>query len=135
MIGGPALPNILQQLKQQNQPSRSMYDLYLAEALGEIGPRAVEPLIAALKNRHPRVRWAAARALGKIGRSRAAKPLLDALVRFSDRTPESIARGFKYAVVDALESIAGRNSREYQAAIATGPPLDDASAGSEQDGQ
>jgi HEAT repeat protein len=51
-----------------------------AEVLGKIGdPRAVEPLIAALKDAEWRVRAAAAYALGKIKDPRAVEPLIAAL--------------------------------------------------------
>jgi HEAT repeat protein len=51
-----------------------------AEALSKIGdPRAIPPLIAALKNISKNVRIAAADALGKIGDPRAVDALLDAL--------------------------------------------------------
>ena len=51
-----------------------------AEVLGKIGdPRAVEPLIAALKDAEWIVREAAAKALGKIGDTRAVEPLIAAL--------------------------------------------------------
>ena len=50
------------------------------EALGRIGDsRAVEPLIAALKDEDVNVRWPAARALGEIKDTRAIKPLIAAL--------------------------------------------------------
>ena len=53
---------------------------YTARALGEIkDPRAVEPLIAALKDTDKDVRQAAAEALGKIGDPRAVEPLIAAL--------------------------------------------------------
>jgi HEAT repeat protein len=51
-----------------------------AKALGEIGDtRAVEPLIAALKDRSVNRRLSAAEALGKIGDTRALAPLIVAL--------------------------------------------------------
>jgi len=51
-----------------------------ARALGELeDPRAVEPLIAALKDESFSVRKAAAEALGKIGDTRAVEPLSAAL--------------------------------------------------------
>jgi len=50
-----------------------------AEALGEIGELAVEPLIEALKGEGIRVRWDAAWALGMIGDARAIEALTQAL--------------------------------------------------------
>jgi HEAT repeat protein len=47
--------------------------------LGRIGASAVEPLLSALKDDDWRVRVGAARALGRIGDSRAVEPLLGAL--------------------------------------------------------
>lgn len=48
-----------------------------AEALGRLGsPRAVEPLIVALRDREPEVRGAVAFALGQLGDARAVEPLI-----------------------------------------------------------
>ncbi len=56
-----------------------------AVALGNLSDvRAVEPLIAALRDSDKAVRWAAAQALGKIGDARAVEPLIAAL-RDSDK--------------------------------------------------
>jgi HEAT repeat protein len=48
----------------------------LVRALVQIGPRATEPLVAALKNDNREVRKAAAQALGEIGDPRAIEPLM-----------------------------------------------------------
>ena len=51
-----------------------------AGALGELGDaRAVEPLIAALKDESEVVRWSAARTLGELGNARAVEPLKELL--------------------------------------------------------
>jgi hypothetical protein len=50
-----------------------------ASALGEYGERAVERLIEALSDKSPKVRFQAARALGRIGDPRAVGPLMEAL--------------------------------------------------------
>jgi HEAT repeat protein len=50
-----------------------------SEALGKIGAPAVEPLIAALKNKSLYVRAAAAKLLGEIKDPRAVEPLIAAL--------------------------------------------------------
>ena len=51
-----------------------------AEALGKIkDPRAVEPLITALKDEYSEVRWHAAWSLGEIQDPRAVEPLIEAL--------------------------------------------------------
>ena len=62
-----------------------------AEVLGEIGDqRAVEPLIAALKDNTWKVRINAMEALGKIGDQRAVEPLIAAL---KDTDVRGIAAG------------------------------------------
>ncbi|NIA12001.1 MAG: hypothetical protein GWP10_20345 [Nitrospiraceae bacterium] len=53
--------------------------LHAAEALGEIGEPAVEPLITALRDEHEYVRLYAAIALGETGDKRAVEPLITAL--------------------------------------------------------
>ena len=50
-----------------------------AEALGTIGTPAVEPLIAALKNKDAEVRWRVVESLGKIKDPNAVEPLIAAL--------------------------------------------------------
>ncbi len=58
-----------------------------AEELGRLrDPRALEPLIGALRGSSPEVRKAAAGALGKLGDKRAVEPLLDILGYPSDET-------------------------------------------------
>ncbi|NVO65897.1 HEAT repeat domain-containing protein [Methanofollis tationis] len=59
---------------------RPEYRWGAADALGRIGDeRAVEPLIAAMKDPDPRVRKKAAWALGQIGDIRGQRPLLEAI--------------------------------------------------------
>jgi hypothetical protein len=61
-IGAPAVEPLIAALKDENSDVRQA----AAKALGKIGdPRAVEPLIAALKDKD--VRKAAAEALGRLG--------------------------------------------------------------------
>ncbi len=68
----------LRQLKKQLTSDNSETRIQAAQKLGEIkDSRAVEPLIAALKDR--RVQEAAIVALGKIGDARALEPLIAAL--------------------------------------------------------
>ena len=50
-----------------------------SEALVNIGSPAISPLIDALKDNNPDVRWAAIRALGKLGDPSAVKPIIKAL--------------------------------------------------------
>jgi hypothetical protein len=69
-----------------------------AEALGTIGDiRAVEPLVAALRDRDKDVRWAGARSLAAIRDRRAVEPLITAL-RDQDRD-------VRIAAVQALGTI------------------------------
>lgn len=67
-------------------------------ALIEIGEPAVEPLILALKDVNPRVRWIAAAALGEIGDARAVEPLVNAITT----DPE---RDVRWHAVDSLGKI------------------------------
>jgi len=63
-----------------------------AEALGKIkDPSAVEPLIAALKDEDPGVRWDAANAPGEIGDTRAVEPLIAALKDLDVREAAAVA--------------------------------------------
>jgi HEAT repeat protein len=80
-IGAPAVEMLIDSLKGNVR-------WYAILALGEIGdPRAVEPLIACLRDTSPFVRQVAANALGKIKDSRAVEPLVDAL-----RDPDGTVR-------------------------------------------
>ena len=67
-------------------------------ALIEIGEHAVEPLILALKDVNPRVRWIATSDLGAIGDARAVEPLIKAITT----DPE---RDVRWHAVDALGEI------------------------------
>jgi len=78
-----------------------------ALALGKIGKPAVEPLIAALKDKDSRVRYSAAWALGKIGDKRAVEPLIAAL-KDKDSTVRRDAAW-------ALTKITGKDFGEDQA--------------------
>lgn len=67
-------------LKQQLTSEDSAKRGQAADKLGNLrSPKAVEPLIAALKDSYWLVRCDAARALGKIGDARAVEPLIEAL--------------------------------------------------------
>jgi HEAT repeat protein len=64
------------------------------EALGWMGPDAMNPLTAALKDKSPAVRRAAARALGNLGEdARPPLPALEAAVSDPDETVRDA--GFK----------------------------------------
>jgi HEAT repeat protein len=51
----------------------------IADSLRQLGPTAVEPLMAALQHENPNVRWWAAWTLGEIGEKRAVSALVAAL--------------------------------------------------------
>ena len=72
-------------------------------ALGQIGPPAVEPLIAALGDADEGVRKAAAEALGQIGDARAVEPLIGALKGRDDRV--------RKAAAGALEALGWQSDR------------------------
>jgi HEAT repeat protein len=80
-----------------------------AKALGEIGTPAVEPLIAALKEKDAEVRWRAVVNLGKIKDTRAVEPLIASLK--SDRD-ERVRR----EAAEALDQI--KDSRATEPLIA-----------------
>ena len=69
------IERLIQELNNSDWDNRMKAE----EALAEIGNQAVEPLIAALKNKHEKVRLHAAGALGRIGNSKAVKPLITIL--------------------------------------------------------
>jgi HEAT repeat protein len=74
-IGAPAVPSLIAALRNSETNREAV-----VEALGEMRDvRAVEVLVAALKNEAAPMREAAAEALGKIGDVRAVKPLIAAL--------------------------------------------------------
>jgi len=74
------------------------------EALGRIGDsRAVEPLIAALKDEDVNVRWPAARALGEIKDTRAIKPLIAALKDWHSNVRKAAAKALVKIGTPAVE--------------------------------
>ena len=74
-IGCPELIVVLQDQRKDPEVRKNA-----AEALGKIkDPRAVEPLITALKDEYSGVRWHAAWSLGEIQDPRAVEPLIEAL--------------------------------------------------------
>lgn len=79
-IGAGAVEPLVAALKDGGVLGASGVRAYAASALGQIGdPRAVDPLIAALKDETGGVRAFAASALGQIGDPRAVEPLIAAL--------------------------------------------------------
>lgn len=92
-IGGPAVESLIPVLKDKHSRVRSE----AAVVLGNIkDPRAVEPLIAAIKD--TQVRWDAARALVKIG-GPAVEPLIAAL-----KDKDRLARQGAAAVLFEIKS-------------------------------
>ncbi|HTB81679.1 MAG TPA: HEAT repeat domain-containing protein [Opitutaceae bacterium] len=80
-----------------------------AEALGKLGPPAVEPLIACLEEKDPSVRSLAVTALGQLHDSRAIKPLIACLVELSGENTmdEENSEGvnLQQSVFDALANL------------------------------
>ncbi len=77
-----------------------------AEALGRIGdPRAVEPLIMALKDRDLAVRRKAAEALGKIKDARAVEPLIVAMKDENEYVRQEAAEALGKIGVPAVEAL------------------------------
>jgi HEAT repeat protein len=78
-------------------------------ALSRIGDSAVEALAGTLTDQRPLARWAAARALGRMGSPRATKPLLSALAdeEFSvrDAAAQGLVRIGPAAVSDLSEAL------------------------------
>jgi len=99
-----------QELKSSNKEARRR----AVEKLGESkDPRAVEALIAALKDEDTYVSWKAAKALGEIGDGRAIEPLVAMLMEGPAERRE--------AAVRALDRIAPgwQNSEVAQRAVST----------------
>jgi len=92
-IGCPELIVVLQDQRKDPEVRKNA-----AKALGKIkDPRAVEPLIATLKDKDSDVRWHAARALEKIQDPRAVEPLIATL---KDKDSE-----VRWHAAEALEKI------------------------------
>jgi HEAT repeat protein len=91
-----------------------VYPFAAARALGKIGdPRAVQPLIEALRHPHFWVRYESARVLGTLKDMRAVVPLIDAIPSLEGGTS---ARGgpVSNAAADALCRLTGENHRGDQ---------------------
>lgn len=80
-----------------------------AEALGKLGPPAVEPLMACLEEKDASVRSLAATALGQLHDSRAIKPLIACLVELAGKntTDEENSEGvnLQQSVFEALANL------------------------------
>ena len=111
-IGKPALPAVLKALRSSNAETRG----YAAGILGRIAdPRAVEPLIAALKDKDPSVVCKAAWSLGELKDLRAAKPLAALLAAKDSAT--------RLSAVAALAAMGDKPSLEPVAALLSDPDL------------
>lgn len=87
-IGSPEAVPALEKLLADKNAERQLHALM---ALSEIGPPSVDALLRALSNKAPRVRAAAADALGAIGSDRAAVPVAALLQDESQWVRESAA--------------------------------------------
>jgi HEAT repeat protein len=80
-VDGPAIPVVLDQIHKGDATARAV----AAETLGALHDRrALEPLLAALKETDPQLRMTAARALGRLGDLKAQPALLSLLQSPSD---------------------------------------------------
>ncbi len=75
-----------------------------AEALGKLGPPALEPLIACLDEKDPSVRSLAATSLGQLHDSRALTPLIACMVELSGKDPTDEENSTGVNVHDSLRS-------------------------------
>jgi len=110
------LVKTLQYQKDQGQIRRAA-----AEALGEIGDaRAIEPLIAILKDGNSDIHKAGAEALGKIGDARAVKPLIAALKSNNGEVRQAAAEALgKIGDACAIDSLVDALSSEDVCLAAT----------------
>ncbi|GAH39003.1 unnamed protein product, partial [marine sediment metagenome] len=87
---------------QNSHPSLYIIRMHAAGALGEIrDPRAVQPLIDALKDEHEHVRFCVIGALEEIGDARSVEPLIDAI--------KGKRRFERKVVAEALKKITGES--------------------------
>jgi hypothetical protein len=88
-----------------------------------IGASAVPVLVRALKDQDYEIRQAAAQALGRIKDKGSVRPLLDALAVLPAgvREESPIATDFKRHVIEAIESITGKDSEYSREAMAMNP--------------
>jgi len=103
-IGPPAkaaVPVLINSMREPDCKARA----WIAESLAKVGPEAVEPLARALRDRDPRVRGGAARALELMGpRATAAVPVLIAALADHETLAElEPARGSSYVDRDREE--------------------------------
>ena len=82
--------------KEQLNDEKEFARLSAAVALGECGPKAVPALVEALKHKDPRIRYWAARGLGKIGAE--AKSAMPALTEALKDSSESVRVGAAYTL-------------------------------------
>ena len=114
-IGAPAIEPLIIALSDAARPEFARINA--ATALGEIGDmRALEPLIAALRDETPAIRLAAVGALGDLNDPRSVEALLAAL---DDDIPE-----VRRSAILALSAIGGEGVFAALARIATDPIAD-----------
>jgi HEAT repeat protein len=113
----PVLPALIEALRLPERENRE----HIASALAGCGPEAVEPLIRALRDRDPKVRGGAARALEMLGdRARAAAPALVAAL--GDKEPPEDPKDSREPTFDFWQREAEPRPSVYQAALrAIGP--------------
>ena len=90
-LKGIADPGAVQALAEAMTDQASDVGDSAAEAMTALGPAAVQPLIAALKDKDPRVRARAAGALGELADQQAVAPLVAALKDDDERVPRLAA--------------------------------------------
>jgi HEAT repeat protein len=109
-IGAPAVDPLILALSDPDRPEFARINA--ATALGEIGDmRAVEPLIAALRDEAPAIRLAAAQALGHLKHPRSGEALLTVL---NDEIPQ-----IRHSAIWSLGAIGDENAFDALARIAT----------------
>ena len=97
---------LINQLKDENCSVR----IAAAKTLVKIGKPAVEPLIAVLKDKNELfARQTAAKALGKIGDSRAVEPLVAILKDIKDKGKYSLDLFVQAEAAEALKKITGQD--------------------------
>jgi HEAT repeat protein len=120
-MGRAARASVLALIEALRLPDRKTRE-HVAVALAGAGPEAVEPLIHALRDRDPKVRGSAVRAVEKLGaRAKAAVPtLIQALADLEPPDDPKPARGPSFG--DWQREGEPRPSGYYAALRAIGPP-------------
>lgn len=116
-IGGPAVGPLVIALKENTDTMR------VGEALSKIvDKRAIEPLVAILKDIDSPVRWAAVTALGNIGDERAVEPIVAALIDKNSNlvmyAPEALVKIGSQKAVEPLVAALKDNDGYVRRAVA-----------------